>query len=149
MNIMEKIAKENSPANLPDFRPGDTVRVHVKIREGDKERLQVFEGVVIKRNRGSRSQGSFTVRKNSYGVGVERVFPTNSPDIDHVEVAARGKVRRSRLYYLRDLSGKKARIQQRTREELNAKEQKDVRTGESTEEASGETAQAEELSANT
>ncbi len=120
MNIMDTIARERQTKELPDFRPGDTVRVHVKIREGEKERMQVFEGVVIRRKRG-RGTGSFTVRKSSYGVGVERVFPMDSPTIDHVEVKARGKVRRSRLYYLRDLSGKKARIQQRTREELATK----------------------------
>ncbi len=119
MNIMEKLAGENVARDLPDFRPGDTVRVHVKIREGDKERLQVFEGVVIRR---SRAHSSFTVRKTSYGVGVERVFPLNAPAVDHVDVEARGKVRRSRLYYLRDLKGKKARIGQKSREEMIAGE---------------------------
>ncbi len=119
MNIMEKLAREGRAKNLPDFRPGDTVRVHVKIREGDKERLQVFEGIVMRRRRGG-AQASFTVRKSSYGVGVERIFPMNSPAIDHIEVAARGKVRRSRLYYLRELRGKKARIEQLTREEAES-----------------------------
>jgi large subunit ribosomal protein L19 len=119
MNIMEKLARRNAAKNLPDFRPGDTVRVHVKIREGDKERLQVFEGVVIRR---SRANSTFTVRKTSYGVGVERIFPLNAPAVDHVEIAARGKVRRSRLYYLRELKGKKARIEQRSREEMAAGE---------------------------
>jgi len=117
MNIIQQLQSQHNRENLPDFRSGDTVRVHVKIREGDKERLQVFEGVVIRKNRASKS---FTVRKVSYGVGVERVFPLNSPAVDHVEVAARGKVRRSRLYYLRNLKGKKARIQSRGREETNA-----------------------------
>jgi len=97
---------------LPDFRSGDTVRVHVKIREGEKERVQAFEGVVIARNRGGNRE-SFTVRKISYGVGVERVFATNSPNIAQVEVLTRGKVRQSRLYYLRGLSGKAARIKER------------------------------------
>lgn len=120
MNIMEKIIRENAAKDVPEFRPGDTVRVHVKIREGDKERIQVFEGVVLRRRRGM-AHASFTVRKNSYGIGVERVFPLNSPAIDHIDVIGRGKVRRSRLYYLRNLSGKKARIRQRSREEMEAK----------------------------
>jgi large subunit ribosomal protein L19 len=110
MNILRKIQRENLKANLPDFRPGDTVRVHAKIKEGDKERIQVFEGVVLRR-RGQGSEASFTVRKMSYGVGVERVFPVHSPLIDKIEIASRGKVRRAKLYYLRDLSGKKARLE--------------------------------------
>lgn len=98
---------------LPAFRVGDTVRVWVLIKEGDKERSQAFEGVVIKRHHhGARS--SFTVRKISYGVGVERIFPSHSPRIDRVEVVSRGDVRRARLYYLRQLSGKAARIKERT-----------------------------------
>ena len=94
---------------IPPFRVGDTVKVHVLIKEGDKERVQVFEGVVIARRRGG-VRGTFTVRKVSYGVGVERVFPYFSPRIDKIEVVSRGKVRRGRLYYLRDLRGKAARI---------------------------------------
>jgi large subunit ribosomal protein L19 len=97
--------------DLPDFRAGDTVRVHTKIKEGDKERIQVFEGVVIKLRRG-QSRSTFTVRKISYGVGVERIFPTNSPRIEKIEVASRGQVRRSRIYYLRSLQGKRARLHQ-------------------------------------
>jgi large subunit ribosomal protein L19 len=98
---------------LPEFRVGDTVRVHVLIREGEKERVQAFEGVVIKKtNAGMRA--SFTVRKVSYGVGVERVFPSHTPRIEKVEVIARGRVRRARLYYLRDLAGKAARIKERS-----------------------------------
>jgi large subunit ribosomal protein L19 len=98
---------------LPQFRAGDTVRVWVLIKEGDKERAQAFEGVVIKRHHhGPRA--SFTVRKISYGVGVERIFPMHSPRIDRVEVVSRGEVRRARLYYLRELSGKAARIKERT-----------------------------------
>jgi large subunit ribosomal protein L19 len=97
--------------DLPDFHTGDTVRVHTKIKEGDKERIQVFEGVVIALRRG-QSRSMFTVRKMSYGVGVERIFPTNSPRIEKIEVAGRGQVRRSRLYYLRALKGKKARLHQ-------------------------------------
>lgn len=96
----------------PEFRPGDTVRVHVRIKEGDKERVQVFEGVVLQRRRGGNS-ASFTVRKVSYGVGVERIFPLQSPTIAKIEVKARGRVRRSRLTYLRELSGKAARIKER------------------------------------
>jgi large subunit ribosomal protein L19 len=109
---MEKIHSENLVKGLPRFRPGDTLRVFCKIREGDKERLQVFEGVCIKRHRGS-IESSFTVRKTSYGVGVERVFPLHSPQIDHIEILNAGRVRRSRLYYLRDLYGKAARIERR------------------------------------
>lgn len=127
MNIMEKIAQEKAPANMPPFRPGDTVRVHVKIREGDKERIQMYEGVVIRK---SRANNSFTVRKTSFGVGVERVFPFDSPAVDRVDIASHGKVRQSRLYYLRELRGKKARIQQRTKEELAAKGQRNVLTTE-------------------
>src|SRR5512147_1900011 len=97
--------------DLPDFRAGDTVRVHTKIKEGDKERIQVYEGVVIASSGGS-ARSMFTVRKVSYGVGVERIFPLHSPRIDKVEVIGRGDVRRSRLYYLRDLQGKAARVQQ-------------------------------------
>lgn len=112
MHILEKIGNEQLRKNLPNFRAGDTLRVHCKIREGDKERIQVFEGVCLRRHRGGVS-ASFTVRKVSYGVGVERVFPLHSPLIDRIEVTSSGKVRRSRLYYLRKLSGKAARIEGR------------------------------------
>ncbi len=105
---------------LPDFRPGDTVKVWVKIREGEKTRLQAFEGVCIKRTRGG-PRGTFTVRKISYGVGVERIFPFSSPNVDRVEVKARGRVRQARLYYLRGLSGKAARIRERTFDKAQAK----------------------------
>jgi large subunit ribosomal protein L19 len=98
--------------DLPAFRPGDTVEVHVRIVEGDKQRIQVFKGVVI-RKRGGLTGASFTVRKISYGVGVERVFPIHSPNIDQVVVLFRGKVRQSRLYYLRDRKGKAARIKEK------------------------------------
>lgn len=98
--------------SLPEFRPGDSIKVWAKIREGEKTRLQAFEGVCIRRvSKGARS--TFTVRKISYGVGVERIFPDNSPNIDKVEVIARGRVHQSKLYYLRDLSGKAARIKER------------------------------------
>ncbi len=109
IEAMEPVAVRE---DLPEFRPGDTVRVHVRIREGDKERIQVFEGVVIARKRGGVSS-SFTVRKISYGVGVERIFPYHSPLVAKVEVKSRGKVRRSRLFYLRKLRGKAARLKQR------------------------------------
>ncbi len=94
---------------LPPFRVGDTVRVHFRIREGEKERIQVFEGVVIRRNSGGIG-ATFTVRKVSYGVGVERIFPAHSPRIETIEITARGHVRRAKLYFLRDLRGKKARL---------------------------------------
>ncbi len=97
--------------DVPEFRAGDTVRVHTKIKEGDKERIQVFEGVVIRHRKGA-ARASFTVRKVSYGVGVERMFPVHSPRIDKIEVMGHGEVRRSRLYYLRDLQGKAARLTQ-------------------------------------
>lgn len=109
MSLIEKIEKEQFKAGLPDFKAGDTVRVHSRVREGDKERIQVFEGVVL-RKRGGGSRASFTVRKISYGVGVERIFPIHSPLIEKIEVAQRGKVRRARLYYLRGRRGKAARI---------------------------------------
>lgn len=106
-------------AALPAFRPGDSIKVWAKIREGEKTRLQAFEGVCIRRvSKGTRS--TFTVRKISYGVGVERIFPDNSPNIDKVEVVARGRVHQSRLYYLRDLSGKAARIKERDNTNANS-----------------------------
>src|SRR5262245_49578100 len=111
--ILESIEKsQRRQASLPEFRPGDSIKVWAKIREGEKTRLQAFEGVCIRRvSKGSRS--TFTVRKISYGVGVERIFPDNSPNIDKVEVVSRGRVHQARLYYLRDLSGKAARIKER------------------------------------
>lgn len=99
-------------SDIPDFAPGDTVRVYVKIKEGDKERLQAFEGVVIARKHGGLRE-TFTVRKVSFGTGVERIFPLHSPVIDHIEVVRRGDVRRAKLYYLRKLRGKKARIREK------------------------------------
>ncbi len=98
-------------SDVPEFRAGDTVRVHTKIKEGDKERIQVFEGVVIRHRKG-QARAMFTVRKVSYGVGVERMFPVHSPRIDRIEVVGHGEVRRSRLYYLRELQGKAARLHQ-------------------------------------
>ena len=99
---------------FPNFRVGDTVRVHVRIVEGDKERVQMFEGVVIRRRRGG-NRGTFTVRKISYGIGVERTFPYYSPRVEKVDVLSRGRVRRNRLYYLRQRTGKNARIRERLR----------------------------------
>lgn len=112
MNALEQLEKEQMRTDLPDFRPGDTVKVHVKIKEGEKERIQIFEGTVIRRREGM-SRASFTVRKVSYGVGVERIFPTHSPAVERIEVVQRGKVRRAKLYYLRGLKGKAARIRER------------------------------------
>jgi large subunit ribosomal protein L19 len=109
VNVIEKIEAELTGRPIPEFRPGDTLRVHARITEGDKERVQVFEGVCIRRTAGG-NRASFTVRKNSYGVGVERTFPLYSPRIDRIEVKSHGAVRRSRLYYLRDRAGKAARI---------------------------------------
>lgn len=109
--LIHEITKDQLRTDLPDFRPGDTVRVHVKVVEGSRERIQVFEGVVIKRRGGGISE-TFTVRKISYGVGVERTFPLHTPKIAKIEVVRRGKVRRAKLYYLRNLRGKKARIKE-------------------------------------
>ncbi len=109
--LIEEITKEQLRSDLPSFRPGDTVRVHVNIVEGTRERIQVYEGVVIKRRGGGISE-TFTVRKISYGVGVERTFPVHTPKIAKLEVIRRGKVRRAKLYYLRNLRGKAARIKE-------------------------------------
>jgi large subunit ribosomal protein L19 len=106
------LEKEMMRLDLPDFIPGDTVKVHVKIKEGEKERIQAFQGVVISKRKGS-TNASFTVRKVSYGVGVERIFPLHSPIIDRIEVISRGRVRRAKIYYLRKLRGKAARIRER------------------------------------
>ncbi|KAA9006370.1 50S ribosomal protein L19 [Paenibacillus spiritus] len=111
MNILQQITQEQLRKDIPSFRPGDTLKVHVKVIEGTRERIQLFEGVVIKRHGGGISE-TFTVRKISYGVGVERTFPLNSPKIDKIEVTRHGKVRRAKLYYLRELRGKAARIKE-------------------------------------
>jgi large subunit ribosomal protein L19 len=100
-------------SEVPEFRPGDHVKVHVRVVEGDKSRIQVFEGDVISRRSGGGARATFTVRKTSGGVGVERIFPVHSPIVEKIEVARLGKVRRAKLYYLRDRAGKKARIQER------------------------------------
>lgn len=111
MDILRAVTQEQLRQDIPDFRPGDTLRVHVKVREGQRERIQVYEGVVIRR-RGSGISATYTVRKISYGVGVERTFPVHSPKIEKIERTRRGKVRRAKLYYLRGLSGKAARIKE-------------------------------------
>lgn len=111
MNLLQAITQEQLRTDLPSFRPGDTLKVHVKVVEGTRERIQLFEGVVIRIKGGGISE-TFTVRKISYGVGVERTFPIHSPKIDKIEVARRGKVRRAKLYYLRNLRGKAARIKE-------------------------------------
>ena len=112
MNKIELREREQMRMDLPNFIPGDTVKVHVKIKEGEKERVQAFQGVVIAKHKGGTS-ATFTVRKVSYGVGVERIFPMHSPAIDRVEIITRGRVRRGKLYYLRNLKGKAARIRER------------------------------------
>ena len=112
MEKLQQLDREQMRLDLPAFKAGDTVKVHVKIKEGDKERIQIFQGVVISR-RGSGTNESFTVRKMSGGVGVERVFPLHSPILDRIEVVRHGRVRRAKLYYLRGLRGKAARIEER------------------------------------
>jgi large subunit ribosomal protein L19 len=112
MNSLQQVESQYTQTSAPAFRPGDTVSVHVRVIEGDKERIQVFQGVVIAR-RGGGTRENFTVRKMSGGVGVERIFPLHSPVIDKIDVVRRGKVRRAKLYYLRGLRGKAARIEER------------------------------------
>ncbi|MEW6227574.1 MAG: 50S ribosomal protein L19 [Bacillota bacterium] len=111
MNVIDIIEREQIREDVPDFRPGDTVRVHVKVIEGGRERIQVFEGVVLGR-KGSGIRESFTVRKISAGIGVERMFPLHSPRISKIEVVREGKVRRAKLYYLRERVGKAARVKE-------------------------------------
>ena len=113
MNRLDGIEKEQLRSNVPDFQPGDTVRVHVRIKESEtKERLQIFEGIVIAR-KGGGIRETVTVRKTSFGVGVERIFPLHATIVDHIDVIKRGRVRRAKLYYLRELRGKAARIRER------------------------------------
>jgi large subunit ribosomal protein L19 len=111
MSVIAQIEKENMRYDLPDFRVGDTVSVHIRIIEGNKERVQIFKGVVIRRKNGTMD-AAYTVRKISHGVGVEKTFPLHSPRVDKIEVDSRGRVRRAKLYYLRDLRGKAARIKE-------------------------------------
>jgi large subunit ribosomal protein L19 len=110
--LMQKVLEKNQRTDLPEFRTGDTIRVHVKIREGDKERLQAFEGVVIAKNNAGMGE-TVTVRKVSFGQGVERIFPVNAPVIDHIDLVRTGRVRRAKLYYIRGLRGKAARLKER------------------------------------
>jgi large subunit ribosomal protein L19 len=112
MTKIEQLEKENIRLDIPNFKPGDTVKVHVKIKEGEKERIQAFQGVVISKRKGT-TNSTFTVRKVSYGIGVERIFPMHSPVIDRVEIITRGRVRRAKIYYLRKLRGKAARIKEK------------------------------------
>lgn len=117
--LIEAITQEQLRNDIPDFRPGDTVRVHARIVEGERERIQLFEGVVIKR-RGQGISETYTVRKISSGVGVERTFPVHSPRVAKIEVVRQGHVRRAKLYYLRNLTGKAARIREKIRKEAKA-----------------------------
>jgi ribosomal protein L19 len=112
MNTLDFVDQASLRDDIPTFGPGDTVNVHVKVIEGNKQRIQVFKGAVIRRSGGGVRE-TFTVRKESYGVGVERTFPVHSPNIDHIEVVTRGDVRRAKLYYLRELRGKKAKIKEK------------------------------------
>jgi large subunit ribosomal protein L19 len=112
MNTLDFVDQGSLRDDIPTFSPGDTVNVHVKVIEGNKQRIQVFKGVVLRRSGGGVRE-TFTVRKESYGVGVERTFPVHSPNIDHIEVVTRGDVRRAKLYYLRELRGKKAKIKEK------------------------------------
>jgi len=112
MNRLDNIEQTQLKENIPSFQPGDTLKIHVRIKEGNKERLQVFEGVCIARKHGGARE-TITVRKVSFGVGVERIFPLHATIVDHIDVVRRGKVRRAKLYYLRELRGKAARIKER------------------------------------
>ena len=112
MNTLDALDADSLRADIPEFRPGDTVKVHVRVVEGNRSRIQVFQGVVIRRQGGGIRE-TFTVRKVSFQVGVERTFPVHSPVIDHIEIVTRGDVRRAKLYYLRDLRGKKAKIKEK------------------------------------
>lgn len=124
MTILEQIEAENLRKDIPAFDIGDTVKVFVKVVEGDRERLQAYEGIVIARKNGSIRE-TFTVRRISFGVGVERTFPIHSPRIDHIEVVRKGKVRRAKLYYLRDLTGKAAKVKEDIAARNSASDKKD------------------------
>ena len=113
MDLIREVTQEYLKSDIPDFRPGDNLKVHVRLKEGEKERIQIFEGLVIARKHGGVSE-TFTVRKISSGIGVERTFPLHSPSIAKVEVVRRGRVRRAKLYYIRELRGKAARIRERS-----------------------------------
>jgi large subunit ribosomal protein L19 len=122
MDLLSAVEGKQLKEKIPEFRPGDTVKVHVKIKEGDKERIQVFEGVVLQK-RGKGISQTFTVRKISSGVGVERIFPLHSPFISDVEVVKLGKVRRAKLFYLRKMKGKAAKVEEREKKEIPEEEE--------------------------
>ncbi len=111
MEVIKELEREMMRLDIPEFGPGDTVKVHVKIKEGEKERIQIFQGIVISKRKGT-TNATFTVRKVSYGIGVERIFHLHSPIIDKIEVVSKGRVRRAKIYYLRKLKGKAARIKE-------------------------------------
>ncbi len=123
MDLISEVESKHTKKEIKDFNPGDTVKVHFKIKEGDKERIQMFEGVVLQR-RGSGTGGTFTVRKISSGIGVERIFPIHSPYISRITVIKRGKVKRAKLFYLRKLRGKAAKIEEGKKEKNKEKETK-------------------------
>ena len=112
MDIKDNLEKEQMRLDIPDFKPGDTIKVHARIKEGEKERIQIFQGFVLRKRKGG-TNATFTVRKVSYGIGVERIFPLHSPNISKIEIITRGKVRRGRLYYMRKRKGKAARIKEK------------------------------------
>ena len=112
MNVIDNLEREQMRMDIPDFKAGDTVKVHTRIKEGEKERIQVFQGLVIRKRKGNTG-ATFTVRKISYGIGVEKIFPLHSPNIDKIELVTKGRVRRGRLYYIRQLRGKAARIKEK------------------------------------
>jgi len=120
MDLISTVEGKYIKKKVPDFRPGDTVRVHVKIKEGDKERIQIFEGAVIQK-RGKGASQTFTVRKVSGGVAVERIFPLHSPFVSNIEILKHGKVKRAKLFYLRKMEGKAAKIKERVKEEVKEK----------------------------
>ena len=144
MNRLDSVEKTQLRNNIPDFQPGDTVRVHVRIKESEtKERLQAFEGVVIARKHGGARE-TITVRKTSFGIGVERIFPLHATIVDHIDVVKRGYVRRAKLYYLRELRGKAARIRERDTRPVDIAEARAAVATKSTDTNSGESGAAEE-----
>ena len=144
MNRLDSVEKTQLRNNIPDFQPGDTVRVHVRIKESEtKERLQAFEGVVIARKHGGARE-TITVRKTSFGVGVERIFPLHATIVDHIDVVKRGHVRRAKLYYLRELRGKAARIRERDTRPVEVAEARAAVATKSTDTNNGESGAAEE-----
>ena len=144
MNRLDSVEKTQLRNNIPDFQPGDTIRVHVRIKESEtKERLQAFEGVVIARKHGGARE-TITVRKTSFGIGVERIFPLHATIVDHIDVVKKGHVRRAKLYYLRELRGKAARIRERDTRPVEVAEARAAVATKSTDTNSGESGAAEE-----